>query len=137
MVGSIYTALGGGGLAWISAANFASREVTPRPEKWDEINPMELHGAKLAQSNLAHLNARLAFLVHADMHGSELQFANFTDSDLRGANLSGTVLTGAVFKNAKLKDAQFYAARFRFSDIKLEEGACSDRSFNSGIFSTH
>ena len=107
----------------IAAANFENREVSARPEKWDEKNPMEVRGAKLALANLAHAHAKLAFLAHADLRRADLTSGDFKESDLRGAILQGAVLVGANFEKARLGNATLEGATFLQKE--QEDSACS------------
>jgi uncharacterized protein YjbI with pentapeptide repeats len=117
-----------------TSANFENREVSSRPEKWDEKNPVEVRGAKLAGINLAHVRAHLAFLAHADLHGAHLTYGNFSESDLRGADLRGADLTGTQFLGANLEGARLDNAVFL--DQSLERSVCSASGRSAVHFQT-
>ena len=162
---SIDTA-GGGWLCNLlpARADFADREVSARPEKWDEKNPKEVRGANLAGKNLAYANAGRAFLVHADFHNSWLNRANLRESNLRGADFSGAHFldrnleddickpeylgdTFPLFQRAGLELAQFSdhamlcAVSFAFADltdVRLEDATLTHGDFSyANLTRTH
>jgi uncharacterized protein YjbI with pentapeptide repeats len=162
---SIDTA-GGGWLCMLlpARADFADREVSSRPEKWDEKNPKEVRGAKLAEKNLAYANAGRAFLAHADFHDSWLNRANLRESNLRGADFSSAHFldrnreddickpeylgdTFPLFQRAHMELAQFSdhamlcAVSFAFADltdVRLEDATLTHADFTyANLTRTH
>jgi len=53
---------------------------------------LDLSGAKVRRSNLAHTN----------LSGANLSYADLTGADLTGANLAGANLTGTILRGANL-----------------------------------
>jgi 5'-3' exonuclease len=81
----------------------------------ENLNHLDLKGAKLIGADLtrAYLtgaNLTLADLTGADLIRTNLRWANLTRADLRGANLTGANLTGACLTHAYLRGADLTLA---------------------------
>ncbi|MCY3537209.1 MAG: pentapeptide repeat-containing protein [Synechococcus sp. SB0676_bin_10] len=81
-------------------------------------------------------------VVSPDMHGRQLQAAEYIKADLAGVDLSASDLTGAVFntsdlsgadlRGAILRDVVAFASRFKGADLRnavLENGLFMQSSF--------
>ena len=81
-------------------------------------------------------------VVSPDMHGRQLQGAEYVKADLAGVDLSASDLTGAVFntsnlsganlQDAVLRDVVAFASRFNGADLRnavLENGLFMQSSF--------
>ncbi|MCY4359877.1 MAG: pentapeptide repeat-containing protein, partial [Cyanobacteria bacterium MAG APA_bin_95] len=81
-------------------------------------------------------------VVSRDMHGRQLQAAEYIKADLAGVDLSASDLTGAVFntsdlsgadlRGAILRDVVAFASRFNGADLRgavLENGLFMQSSF--------
>ena len=108
--------------------DLAQRRVQEHNQKIDlQVRPINLRGM-----HLNFLNAPSAFLVNADLRGSQLQFANLRGADLRaalfrdekksinftGANLSGATLTGADLSGATLTGANLSWATLTDANLR-------------------
>ena len=87
-------------------------------------------------------------VISQDMHGRQLQAAEYIKADLAGVDLSGSDLTGAVFntsnlsgadlRGAILQDVVAFASQFNGADLRnavLENGLFMQSSFTDARIS--
>ena len=89
------------------SAQLADEDISLKPPNWVTDRPDfdQIKGARLANRDLRHAEAKNAFLVKADLTGTDLRYADLRGADLRRAILTGAFLHGADLTGAKLDGA--------------------------------
>jgi|GEM_PF-1004584 len=139
--GYLILALGlGGGLVLLlfgfrGHAVLTEVNVSQKPQHWDGVRLHQVKGAQLSKSRLRNARAERAFLVKADLRGSQLQGAKLNGADLRHANFLGANLKDTSFQGASLRNALF--SQKQLSDLKkgqadLHQLTCLPRTQKSG-----
>jgi hypothetical protein len=72
-----------------------------------------LHESKLIQGDVPIVN-----LLHADLRGAGLSWAELNDANLRGADLRGADLRWANLRGANLSEAELSRADLRWANLK-------------------
>jgi len=89
-----------------------------------DLQHANLEGLRIPNSRWREAKFCGSLLRDADLHGVDLQGADFSDADLTRADLSGADLSGARFTRARLSQADLRGARLdgtNFQDATLNQ----------------
>ena len=96
--------------------------LSTRPDKWEGTTRDDcraIAGANLSGEDLCKLSGEYAFLVNADLRGSDLSRADLQNADLRGSRFEQKPYFGkAVLQSTNVDNADFQSAHLDYADLR-------------------